>query len=462
MASVQQSNIGINHDKLSVSITTHDYLPKYEQSLKQYAKTANIPGFRKGMVPVGHIKRSMGNAILADEVMRVAAQEVDKYLTENKVKFFAQPLALKNDQSPQIDYNNPQDYTFDFEIGLHPQFNIPLLQGSQVLDAYKVIVTDEMVNEEVEQMQYRAGAMTEPETITEDKNVLNVTFTEVDANGTVITDGANGKNSMLLRYYNDKGKQQWMGKKVGDSITAKLIDVIDEKTLPAILKDLKLNPTDDTDKQKYFTIALEKLGHVEPAVLDAGLYDDVYKGQGIATEQEFRDKIRSEIQMYWDGQGRNKLHNDIFETLVHETPMDLPADFLKRWIASQDEGGKTEEEVSAEWGKYDHQLRWQLISDSIIAENNITVEQEEIDMGLRNKMLQYFQQMGMPVSSVEDEWLTNFVEKQKKDQKAVGEVYNQIITDKVFAVLEGKVAVNMKDVSLEEFAKAPSLHHHHH
>jgi trigger factor len=459
MASVIQSNIGPLHEKISVTISTTDYLPGFEKKLKSYAKDANIPGFRKGMVPIGMVKKMSGAAIFNDEILRSAGAEIEKYLSENKIKFFGRPMPIDNGTQYRFDMNAPQDYTFDFEIGLQTDFDIPALQGKQI-EALKVIVTDAMVDEEVEKLRYRAGKMSDIEVIAHEDDVLNVSFL---ANGASEDAEAKKTNSLLVKYFSADTQAKLMGKAVNDTIEIILGTSFTAEVLPAILKDLGLEPTDESAKGLYYNMTIDKIGHVEKAAVEIGLFEDIYKGAGITTEEEFRARLSKEIEGYWDQQGRNKLHNDMFEVLVHETPIEVPEAFMKRWISEGGEKFVPMEQVEKEWSSFNHTMRWELICSKIASDNSISVTRDEVAQGIKNSVMQYFAQMGMVGEmDMEAEWMQGIVDKQMKDKKATDEVFNQLMTDKLFTFLETKFAIQMKDVSLEEFIKSPSKHHHHH
>jgi len=460
MATVTQSNIGPLHEKISVTIATTDYLPGFQKALKNYSKNANLPGFRKGMVPAGLVKKMYGENIFSDEILRTAGTEVEKYLSEAKLKFFGRPLPIDNGTSYRFDMNAPQDYTFDFEIGLQPEFTIPAIEGGAAIDAWKVIVTSEMIDEEVEKVRYRAGKMSDIDTIAHQDDVINVTFLP---NGAAADAEGKKTNSLLVKYFSPDAQAKLMGRAVNDTIEIVLGSAFDEKLLPAILKDLGLEPTDESAKELYYNMTIDKIGHVEKAILDAGLFDDIYKGAGITSEEDFRERLKTEIQTYWDQQGRNKLHNDMFEILVHETPIEIPTAFMKRWLAEGGETPKSAEQVEKEWSGFDHSMRWEIICSKIANENGISVSREEIEQGIRMSVKQYFAQMGMMADiDTEAEWMQGIVDKQLKDRKATEEIYNQVMTEKLFGFLESKFAVNMHEVPLDQFLKAPSKHHHHH
>ncbi|HLX93072.1 MAG TPA: trigger factor family protein, partial [Puia sp.] len=199
MATVTRENIGVLNDKITVKLEKSDYLPSFEKALKQYSKQANIPGFRKGMVPASLVKKMYGTNVFNDEVLRSVEKELSSYMESQKLDIFAQPLPLASDFR-NLDMSNPSDYAFDFEVGLKPAFSIADLTVAK-LKRYKVKVTDEMIDAELERLQVRHGKMTEPESVGGEDNVLNVSFTETDAEGNPVENGVKKDNSLLLKYF---------------------------------------------------------------------------------------------------------------------------------------------------------------------------------------------------------------------------------------------------------------------
>src|SRR5580658_8082649 len=226
MATVTRENIGLLTDKITVKLAKGDYLPSFEKALKNYGKQANIPGFRKGMVPAGLIKKMYGNSVFTDEVLKTVEKELTTYMSNEKLEIFAQPLPLPENDARQIDMGKPDDYAFAFEIGLKPEFSLSDL-GKASLTRYKVEVTPEMIDEELERLRTRNGKMTEPETVTGDDNVLNLTFTETDAEGAPVEGGITKDNSLLVKYFNEASRPKWIGLKNGDSLVIRLSEAFD-------------------------------------------------------------------------------------------------------------------------------------------------------------------------------------------------------------------------------------------
>jgi trigger factor len=458
MAVVTQENIGLYHEKISISLSKEDYMPSVDKAIKQYSKNASIPGFRKGMVPQGLIRKMYGQSVFADEVMRVAGTKLEEHLIENKAEIFARPLPVASQDKLEFDINTPKDFVFEFEIGTKPVFNIPIIEQKQTVDLYKVIVTHEMLDQEVDNMLYKAGEMTDPEEVTEEDNVLNVTFTNASQEGESTEEPKD--NSLLVKYFTPEMQAKLMGAKSGDQFEIILKSAFNDKVLLAIMKDLGLNPQDENQQAQPYQMNITKVGLVKKAPLTQETFDKIFPGRGLEDEQSFRDAVTAEIQKYWDDQAKIRLHNELFERLVHETPIELPVPFLKRWLSVGGETYKSPEQVEKEFGGFEHSLRWQLITDRIIEENQIQVEEEELEMAARMQIMSYFGQYGnMP--SMDADWMEPFVKKQLADQKFRDELYGKIMTDKVFYTLENSLTIAEHDLSLDEFINKPMPHHHH-
>lgn len=455
MATVTRENIGLLNDKITVKVSQDDYLPNFEKAIKHYSKNANIPGFRKGQVPVGMIKKMSGQALFADEVLKSVEKELMGYLQQEKLEIFAQPLAMES-AAKNFDYTQPLAYDFSFEVGLKPAFEVTPLNGKTSLTRHIVKVTDEMVNQELERLQMKGGKMSEPETVSTAENVLNIDLIESDSKGNIAEGAEKKENSLLLKYFLPAVQEKLKGKKVGDSLTIQLSKAFDEERLSFIAKDLGLDAASKEDMKKYFQLTLTKIGLIEKRELDEAFFQEVYPGQGITTEEAFRARLKEEIGKYWSQEATNRLHNDLFETLVHETPIDLPKDFLIRWLQKGGEKPKTEEEATREYPNFDHQLRWTLISDKLIRENQLEVSFDELKESARAKLLGYY-----GIGADQAEWLDSYLDRLLQDEKYVDQTYREMITTKLFNWAETKVNLKEEEVTAEEFAKLPHKHHHH-
>jgi trigger factor len=444
MATITRENIAPLNDKLTVKIFKQDYYPAFESAIKNYSKKANIPGFRKGMVPAGMVKKMYGASIFYDEVIRTVEKEIQNYMSQEKPDIFAQPLPMQSDLR-NLDMNNPADYDFNFEIGLKPQFEIPDLATLPVV-LHQVTVTDDMVREELERLKTRHGKMTNPETVNSDDNVLNLKFTEVNENGEPIEGGIEKDNSLLLKYFSESIRPQLMGKAVGDTIIIRLNEAFEGQERSWIINDLGLNKDDATAADKSFKLTITKIGLVEKAELNQELFKAVFPEREITSEEDFLEHVRNYIQAYWDAQSHRQLQDQLYHIFL-DAPIDFPVDFLKRWLRTGGDKPKTEEEVEAEYPTFEAQLKWTLISDRLIRENEIEVTEEEIREHIKRDVMQYFGQMGL---NEDTEWLESYLDRITKDEKQVDSAYRKVITQKVFDWAADQTNPTVKEVTPEE------------
>ncbi len=458
MATVTRENLGTLHDKITVKLSKEDYMPSFEKSLKQYAKSANVPGFRKGMVPAGMVRKMYGQALFSDEVVRTASSKLEEYLKTEQLAIFAQPMIMRNDEPVRLDMNAPVEVDFAFEVGLKPEFNIDAIDNKTTLPKYKVAVADKMVEDEVERIKRRYGKAEDQETVSNKDNIIYCKYEMCDAEGNIVADPQMVEDTALLEKYPAKLQDMLMGKKAEDTLVIRPADICTEEELAGFMKDpLKKTPE---AANEYYKLTLTKVAQLVPAELSAELYAQVFPNTEVKDEAEFKMLIKQELGKEYDRISRERLQNEMYELLVHNTKLNLPVDFLKRWMKEGGDKPKSETEVENEFPGFDHQLRWTLISDKLILDNNIDVTREDVMEDIKTRVLAYF---GMP-SEEEATWLDSYMAKVMKDDKTVDETYRRLLFDKLFTVLESKFNIEEKEVTEEEFFKLPDAHaaHHHH
>lgn len=456
MATVTKENIGLLNEKLTLKLEKTDYLPSFEKSLKDYSKKANIPGFRKGMVPAGLIKKMYGASLFTDEVIRTVDRELIKYLEDEKLDIFAQPLPLEMDIR-KLDVNNPDDYTFHFEVGMKPDFAIADLSKLK-LTRYKVKVTDEMIDSEISRQQNRYGNTIDQETVNSEENILNISFTETDATGNEVEGAIKKDNSILVKYFAEAVRSKWMGKKAGDAEVMQLKTAFDEKEREWIIGDLGLNKEDAASAEKYFKITITKIGLLEKRELNEEFFTQLYPNGEVKTEADLRNKVKEDIQAYWDNQAKNQLQHMAYHELLDGTIIDFPEAFLKKWMKSQGEKEKTDEEAENEFPVFKNQLKWTLISDKIVRENGIDVNPEEVKEFAKQQLFGY---MGMPAGD-DQPWVTSYIDKMMQDRKYVEDAYHRIQSQKIMDWTETQVKAIEKEIAMEDFVKMQEEHQHQH
>jgi len=446
MPNVSRQSIAPLHDRITVTLQKEDYLPAFETSLKKYAKNAAVPGFRKGHVPSGMIRKMYGQSIFTDEVLRQASNALENYLRSEKVSIFAQPMATAGEEAPRIDMAQPADVDFHFEIGLKPDFEVPALQSGTALTKYAVRVSDKMLDDEMQRIQRRFGKVENPESVTAADDIIYGSY--------AIEEGETIDDTELLDRLPKSLQEKLQGAKTGDSISFRTGELGDDAT-DFVTKTLKLEEGAD----RAVTLTLTKIGHLIPAEATPELFMQVFPNDLIATETQFRERLRTELSKEYDRMAGERLNNEIFETLVHSTPIQLPVDFLKRWLREGQEGGpKSAADVEKEYPGFEHQLRWTLISDKLIQENDIQVSHQDVTDDIKGRVLQQF---GM---DAEDDapWMDGYMKKIAGDDKIMNETYRRLLFDRLFGWLQDKFATTEQEVSEEEFFRLPQPGHTHH
>lgn len=447
MATVTRENIGTLHDKITVELSSEDYMPSFEKQLKTYAKSVNMPGFRKGMVPSGMVRKMYGPSIFNEEVFRTAGTKLEDYLKEHQLPIFAQPMAMAGDEPLKLDMNNPSEVKISFEVGIKPDFDVESVIKGASLTKQKVAVSDTMVNDEIERLQKRHGIVDEQDAIENNENVVYSNLELCDEKGNVVEGAEPVQDTELMEKYPAKLNEQLMGKKKEESIVFQPSAVCTEEELADFLKhSLKAG---EEAKDNFYKLTITKVTKVTPRELGEELYEQVFPNAGLKTEEEFKNRIKEELGREFDRVSSERLQNEIFEILVHKTEMELPVPFLKRWMKEGGDKPRTDEEVENEFHNFDHQLRWTLVSDKLLVDYGIQVTREEVMDDIKARVLAYF---GMtPDMAEETPWMDEYMAKVAQDEKTMDETYRRLLYNKLFVELENKFSVAEQEVPEEEF-----------
>jgi len=454
MATIARENIGLLNDKIIVKVNKEDYFPTFEKKLKEYSKTVNMPGFRKGMVPAGMIKKMYGPSIYTDEVLKTVEKQLYTYLETEKPDIFAQPLALDADIR-KLDLNNPAEYEFGFEIGLKPVFEIASFEKANVT-LYKVTVSDEMVTEEVERMRIKGGKISEKESVGTSEDSLTILFTEPGSDGGILEGGVQKEIAVNLNNFTPTVQSQLAGKQKDDNLVVSLKEAFEGEQLESVLSSLGLEKEEQA-AEKLVSLKIVKIELSEKRALDETFFKEVFPGAAPATEEDFRKQLKDEIQQYWDGQSRNQLHDQLYHYLLEETSIDFPAEFLKRWMQTGSEERKTAEQAEEEFPVFSSQLKWTLISDKLVKDNNLQVTQDELKDSMRIEVMRYFGNMSL---GEDTSWLDSYIDRMLKDEKQVDATFRRLITDKIFGFAQEKVNPAEKEVTSDELSGMQHNHQH--
>jgi trigger factor len=458
MGTVTREPIGLLNDKITVKIEKSDYLPSFEKALKEYGRKANIPGFRKGMVPAGLIKKMYGSSVFTDEVLKSVEKKLTDYMSAEKLEIFAQPLPLPENDARQINMGQPDDYSFAFEVGLKPDFQLPDF-SSLTPTRYQIEITDKMLNDEIERLQVKNGTMTEPESVSGDENILNLTFLETDAEGNPAEGAQSKDNSLLVKYFSESIRPQLIGRKKDDSLVLQLSKAFDDKERAWVLQDLGLDKESTTDADKYYKLTITKVGLVEKSSLDETFFKKIYPTREIKTAEEFRQAVKEDMAAQYRVQTSSQLHHTLYHELLNHTQIEFPESFLKRWLLNGGDKPKTEAEVEREFPTFVNALKWSLITERISTENQFEVGVEEVRTAARQQLFSYLG--GLPQGD-DQPWVEDYVNKMMQDRRFVDETYQRLKTDKMMNWLETQVKPVDQVISVEGFNKLQEEHQHTH
>ncbi|NND78944.1 MAG: trigger factor [Maribacter sp.] len=422
---------------VKVAITKDDYQEKVDSILSDYRKQANIPGFRKGHVPMGLIKKQYGKAVLVDEVNKLLQDNLNKYLTEEKLDVLGNPLPKQQDN---FDWDQDQ-LDFEFELGLAPSFEVPL-KTKKSLTHYKIVADKKMVDEQVLRIQKQYGKLVSKQEIGKDFEVLG-TFKneaeEIENKATLELDKVKSKKAM----------NSLLGKKVGDVITLKTKGLFKEDYLVSSVLGISQEKAKDINIEVLFTI--DEINEREPAKLDQDLFDKLFGKDAITSAKELKERIKEDSEKQFEQQSDQKLLNDITEYFIENTKFELPTEFLTKWIQTTGEEPLSDDQANEEYEKSEKGLRYQLIEGKIIKDNDIQIQFEELKEFAKGFIKSQMAQFGQ--LNPQEEELDTIAARVLGNQDEVKRLSEQLMSQKLITLYKEKVNLKTKEVTYENFVK---------
>jgi trigger factor len=421
---------------VKVEISAADYQDKVENILKDYRKKADIPGFRKGQVPLGMVKKQYGKSIMIDEVNKLLQESLNNFLVEEKLDILGNPLPKMQD-----DFSwDTEDYSFEFELGLAPEFEVSLDTKNKVTK-YNIVADKELIDKEVQNLQKRFGKIVPQQEIAKGVNITG-TFVneekEIDKKSTIEFDAIAKANQKLFK-----------GAKVGDVIEVNSKGLFDDahKLMGAL--GLTHDEIHDLDITLSFTI--EEINATELAEINQEFLDKIFGPDAVKTEEELREKIKEDAEKQFQSQADQQLLNAVTEYLVENTKFDLPAEFLKRWLAVAGEKPMSPEQASEEYEKSEKGLRYQLIEGKVLKDNNIKLDFEELKDFTKGFVKAQMAQYGQ--FNPEEKELDDIVQRVLSNQDEAKRLQEQLVSQKLLAFYKENITFNEKEVNYEEFVK---------
>mgnify|MGYP004702413135 CR=1 FL=1 len=444
---IVRKDIDQNNATLTLSIVQADYAEQVDKKIREYRKKANIPGFRPGMVPAGLVKKMYGKAILAEEINKIVSDELYQYIRENAINMLGEPLPNTTVQ-PEINFDTQENFEFVFDLGLAPTFDVELTQNDSIT-SYQLVVTDDMIDNQVKTHVGRYGKYVQEDTV-EEKDMLKGELLEmkdgkVDENGLKVTDAVLTPGYMQ----DDAHKAMFVGAQKGAVIVFNPKQAFENEAEISSL--LKISKDEAKTLTSDFQMTIASITRYHEADVNQELFDKVFGEGAVANEDEFRAKIKAGIQETLQSDSDYKFGVDAREMLVAKfDDLTFPDAFLKRWLKATNEK-MTEETIEADFPKMIADLKWQLIKDKLAKIANVQVEMEDVQAYARKIAAAQFAQYGMV--GMGDDILDNYAKDMLKKEDTVKGIVERIAENKVFEYVKANVQVEYKEVAIEEFNK---------
>lgn len=432
---ITRENIDALNAVVTVNIEKDDYSDKVMKILKDYKKSANIPGFRKGHVPLGLVKKQYGKAVLVDEVNKLLQESLNKYLVEEKLDILGNPLPRMQEE---FDWD-AETFSFEFELGLAPEFNVDLQENA--ITQYNIVADDKMIDGQIENIRKQYGKLVSQDEVTEESEVTGIFSNEereLENNAT-----------FSLEKIKEENRAIFTSAKVGDTLTLQTKGLFENDQ--DVVTFLKVSQEEVADFDIEVSFKINEANKRELAALDQELFDKIFGEGNVSSLEEAKVKIKEDAERQFVQQSDQRLLNDVTEGLIENTKFDLPADFLKKWIQSAGEQELTPEQAEEEYTKSEKGLRYQLIQDKLVKENEVKVEFEDLKEFAKQMIRVQMAQFGQLNPS--DEELEGIAARILSNQDEVRRLTDQLLSQKLLELFKEKAKLEMKEVTYENFVK---------
>ena len=434
---ITRENIDALNAVVKVDIAKEDYSDKVEKILTDYKKTANIPGFRKGHVPMGMVKKQYGKAVLVDEVNKLLQDALGKYLVEEKLDVLGNPLPKAQDD---LDWD-ADSFSFEFDLGLAPEFEVQL-KSKKALTHYKIVASDKMIDEQVENIQKQYGKLVSKDEVAKGDEVTGIFKNEekeIENTTTLTFDKLKGAANV----------KKLVGSKVGDVITFKTKGLFSDDH--DLMHFLKVSHDDAHGLEIEVSFTVNEINTRELADLDQELFDKLFGKGTVTSVTELKDKIKVDSEKQFEQQADQKLLNDVTENLVESTKFDLPSEFLQKWMQTAGEEPMDEVQAKEEYEKSEKGIRYQLIEGKIIKDNDLQVNFEDLKAFSRDMIKVQMAQFGQMNPSEEE--LDNISSRVLSNQDEVKRLSEQLMSQKLLEFYKEKASLKVKEMSYGKFIK---------
>tara|TARA_B110000240_G_scaffold11245_1_gene11850 strand:- start:160 stop:1512 length:1353 start_codon:yes stop_codon:yes gene_type:complete len=443
---ITQSKVKKMISTLTVEVSESDYIESVTNVLKKYRKDAVVPGFRKGKTPMSIIEKQYKTSIVVDEVNKMLQDNLYKHITDNKIRVLGSPLPKS---SVEIDWVNNVDFVFEYEIGLAPEFDVKI-SSKDKLTYYNIKADTKLVDGYCNDIAKKYGKMSNPnESI--DGDLVFCSINQLDVNGEVMINGISNEATVSMDVIEDKKvKKKFIGLKSGDQLTLNVMSVfLNHSDLSAMLKithDQLHALTSDS-----FEFTVKQINRLSPAEFNKELFDKVYSDGSVTNVKEFQQKVTEEAEKSFVVESDRMLKNDVVLYLVKKVKLDMPDEFLKRWLVQTSEKPLTLEQVESDYHMYSKSLKWQLLENKILETNEVKVNNE--DLLIFTKELVEKQMMQYGQASSDEKQILDIAENILKNEDERKKISEQLFDEKTLSIYKKSFKLNEKSISYDDFVK---------
>ena len=440
---ITQENIDDLNAIIKIELTPEDYQSKVDSALKVARKQMNMPGFRPGQVPMSLVKKQYGKSVLADEMNKVLQSALSGHIQETQLRVLGNPLP-KSGQDESGDWDNPADFTFEYEVGLAPKVEVNL-SAKQKFEYFKVKVDDKLISRQMDDLARRYGKMSEPE-VSGENDLLIGTLIELEKKE-IKPGGIMNETTISLEYLEDKKtKAVLVGRKPEDEITVKLSKLATSDADMAKLLGMSI-PEAKAIKSD-FMFRVKEVKNIEPAEYNAELFDKLFGPEVIKTEDEFKNRTKEDLEKMFIQDTEKIFRRKMIEQLIDNTKIPLPDAFLKRWITETSDKNLSPEELEVEYPNYKRSLSWQLIENNIAAKYKIQVTADDAKAKAKELMTAQYAQYGLPL---DDEQLDAFAAQALAKEEDSKYIYDSLVEERIATAVKGEVKLVEKELAYEDF-----------
>lgn len=432
---------------LTVEVSKEDYSEKVKSQLNKIRKTAKISGFRPGAIPASLIQKQYGNSVLTEELNKVVNDALFGYVQENKLNILGNPIP-KEGAAVKGDFNNPEEFTFEYVIGISPEISLDLSNKTKI-DYNKIKIDAELIGKQLEDIQRRYGKLVASDKVG-DRDLIFGKFVELNEDETVKEGGIENTSTISVEFIEDEAtKKKLTGAKVGDII------VVDPKLVSRSENDaaamLGIKAEEFSNASTKFQLTINEVKVMELAELNQELFDKLFGEGTVTSETQLKERIKGDLENMFTQDADRLLTKMVYNHLMETTKIELPDAFMKRWIKLSNTNDITKEQIEADYPAYSNNLKWQLIQTEVFKSNNVQFDQGEAVEFTKGLLVANYAQYGIPAP--EDKELTQSAIQVLTNKEEANRIYDMLAESKLSQIFKETVKLNEKEIAYDDFVE---------